>query len=133
MYCLLNRSEMCRYRLTRIGTRQLRNLALLPTGIERLVERVDDSRQSYHQSPPCRPDTEKIMQVQPFQSSTPVTPNHAEWQLRHERPVEHHARNDGDGEQDTHHTQEELARQSRKPTRMQIGRASCRERVCKYV
>src|SRR3546814_10865297 len=59
------------------------------------------------------------MQVQPFQSSTPVTPNHAEWQLRHERPVEHHARNDGDGEQDTHHTQEELARQSRQHIRMQ--------------
>src|SRR3546814_3682065 len=49
LHCLLNRIEMVRYRLTRIVTRQVRNLALLPTGIERLVERVDDSRQSDHQ------------------------------------------------------------------------------------
>src|SRR3546814_18200866 len=60
LHCLLNRIEMVRYRLTRIVTRQVRNLALLPPGIERLVERVDDSRQSDPQSPPCRPDTEKI-------------------------------------------------------------------------
>src|SRR3546814_17433070 len=71
LHCLLNRIEMVRYRLTRIVTRQVRNLALLPTGIERLVERVDESLQSDHQYPPCRPDTEKIMPVQPFQSSTP--------------------------------------------------------------
>src|SRR3546814_11537284 len=75
LHCLLNRTEMVRYRLTRIVTRQVRNLALLPTGIERPVARLADYRQSDHQSPPCRPDTANILQLPPFHSSPPATPN----------------------------------------------------------
>src|SRR3546814_14451802 len=78
LHCLLNRNEMVRYRLTRLVTRQVRNLALLPTGIEWLVERVDDSRTSDHQSQPCRPDTQQNKPGQPFQTSIPGTTKPAE-------------------------------------------------------
>ena len=115
----VKRGEVHRRRLAGIGLDHVSEFVGFPLAQHHLGERIDDAGGADHQRPGDGDGAEQIMPVEPGNTAR-LVPQGAKAQAARERPVQHHAGDDRDQEQESHRTEEQLAGLARKHIDVQL-------------